>query len=144
MIRISSATEIMEILMHFNDYFPRSIISRVGDLESYAAKLAEHACVYVAKDHDNIIGLVVFYANDLSTKVAYLSHIAVSEQHQNKGIGSLLLQFCCDLSKQYGMRTMKLEVDKLNFKAIAHYEKHHFVAIGQASLQSQYMIKGLT
>ncbi|MCP3775992.1 GNAT family N-acetyltransferase [Paenibacillus sp. MZ04-78.2] len=144
MIRISSATEIFEVLKRFNDCFPLSIDSRVGNLGSYAIKLAEHAFVYVTQDNGEITGVVVFYANDSSTKVAYLSQIAVSVLHQNKGIGSLLLQFSCDLSKEYGMTKMKLEVDNSNSKAISHYEKHKFTIIGQASLDSQYMMKELT
>lgn len=142
-IRISSTTEILEVLKYYNYYFPRSIESRVGNLVIYAAKIAENACVYVTKDKGIISGVVVFYANDLLTKVAYLSHIAVSVEYQNKGLGSLLLHLSCTLSKQHGMRKMKLEVDISNNKAIAYYKKHSFKTVGNASLTSQYMVKEL-
>ncbi|GLI08713.1 hypothetical protein YDYSG_47450 [Paenibacillus tyrfis] len=141
---ITSETEIVHVLSYFNDYFPRSIESRVGNLVTYASKLADHACVFVTKDSNAISGVVIFYANDLVSKVAYLSHIAVSVEYQNMGIGSLLLQLSCLLSKGYGMTKIKLEVDKVNSKAIAYYEKHGFTIVSRASLDSYYMIKELT
>lgn len=143
LIRISSRFEIVKVLRLFNDCFPRSIEGRVGNLSLYAAKLATQALIYISKDNDLISGLVIFYANDQLTKVAYLSHIAVSADYQNKGIGSLLLQLSYAVSKKNGMTTMKLEVDKSNSKALAYYKKRSFIAIGNASLESQYMIKEL-
>lgn len=142
-VRITLGTEIAEVLRQFNNYFPRSLEGRVGNLDSYAIKLSELAYVYVGKVNGETAGVVVFYANDLSKKIAYLSQIAVSTVNQNKGIGSLLLQLSFDLSKKNGMNIMKLEVDTSNSKAISHYEKHGFIKKEAASPNSQYMIKEL-
>ncbi|MVP00667.1 GNAT family N-acetyltransferase [Paenibacillus lutrae] len=143
LVRITAVAEITEILKYFNDYFPRSIESRVGNLVLYAEKLAAHAYIYVTKATGLISGVVIFYANDLLSKIAYLTVIAVSVEYRHQGVGSLLLQQCCALSRSCGMTQMKLEVDKSNTKAIAHYEHHGFFTVHNGVAESQTMIKEL-
>jgi ribosomal protein S18 acetylase RimI-like enzyme len=138
--QIYSVESIFEILQEFDEVFLRSISSRLGSLSEYAKKLAERAILYVAEEENTILGFIAFYANNLSTKEAYISQIAVHQKYRKKGIGLDLLNFCIITSKKNSMKTVKLEVDKSNHQAILFYERFGFHTTVDASGESQYMV----
>lgn len=142
-IRLTSDEQIVEALERFNSTFPRTVQSSVGDLNAYARKLCDHAFVYAMKTNGELSGLAVCYANEYSSRTAYLTRMAVLSKYQSQGIGHYLLEFICALSKQLGMETIKLEVAYGNLGAIAFYRNHQFVVAGHASIDSQFMERGL-
>lgn len=52
--------------------------------------------------------------------------IAVKEEFQRKNIGTLLLQKVIETAKENNVKSLSLEVDATNNKAIKFYEKHNF------------------
>ncbi len=53
--------------------------------------------------------------------------IAVKENYQNQKVGTMLLNKIIDVANQNGVKTLSLEVDQTNTKAINFYKKHGFV-----------------
>ena len=106
-----------------------------------ALKLAEYAHFLVVKKDDEIVGFVAVYANDVLTRTAYISFIAVNSMYRGKGVGKLLFDKACELAIKNDMLYLKLEVNKSNNNAIAFYVKMGMHCIGEASQTSLYYIK---
>ena len=140
--RIESNEDIGQVLKKFDSVFNPSITDRIEDLEQYSNKLREKGLVYVAKDKE-VIGFIAFYANDLSSLTAYLTFIGVHPFAQKRKVGKSLLDYCIKISKEKGMSSLKLEVQKSNQIAINFYKKNGFIICGEASKESYYMIKNI-
>jgi ribosomal protein S18 acetylase RimI-like enzyme len=138
--RLRSAGEIVGALEAFDRAFPRSLRSRVGNLDLHAEKLSGRGFVYSAEADGLLAGFAAFYANDLDSFTAYLTHIAVADAFQGMGIGRMLMRTCMDVSKGAGMRKVKLEVDTANAAAIGLYESLGFLRYGPASPESCFML----
>ncbi len=84
----------------------------------------EDAELWVAEIEDvGVVGyLVLWYAAD----EAELADIAVSEDHRDRGIGSLLLERAVDRAFDEGVRSLFLEVRASNERAAALYEARGF------------------
>lgn len=90
-----------------------------------------------------MLGYAAMYANDLETKIAYITLVAVKPEYQGRHIGKSLLCACESLARQRGMRGIKLEVSKENDNAIAFYKRFGFQDMEQQNQDSMYMIKEL-
>ncbi len=99
--------------------------------------------IFITAGNQETLGYAAMYANDLETKMAYITLIAVKPIYQGMHIGRNLLYACENLAKQSGMRCIKLEVSKKNYKAIAFYKKFGFEKMKQQNQNSIYMIKQL-
>jgi len=62
--------------------------------------------------------------------VAHLLVVAVAPSEQRRGLGSKLLRWCENQSRQRGVNGMLLEVRPSNRSAVRFYERHGFVPIG--------------
>lgn len=140
--QMKSQKEILKILQEFDGVFTPSISEKVGDLSDYAMKLSENAFVYVTYKSGNL-GFVSLYANDINSKVAYISFIGVKKQARNMEIGRNLLETCFDKSIECGMEEIILEVRKNNYIADKFYKKNGFSYLKEASTQSVYLTKKL-
>ena len=105
-------------------------------------KIDANAVFIVAYDED-ILGYAAMYCNDLETREAYITLIAVRPEYQGMHIGKNILSTCREIALKYGMTTIKLEVRKDNNKAIAFYLKNGFDYIEQRNEESIYMLKHL-
>lgn len=135
-------SEIISVLNLFDKDFPRPISERVGNLVEYAGKLRNNAIFIISEYDFNVVGFAAMYANDSISRQAYLTLIAVSKEYFGKKIGKLLLSVCEERAKENGMRTMKLEVDKVNGHAVSFYEKNGYLKESANDL-SYFMIKNL-
>lgn len=90
-----------------------------------------------------MVGYVALYANDLQSKTAYITLIAVREDSQKSGVGSSLIAWCENTASKRGMKLLRLEVDKTNAKARTFYEKHGFCYEEEQKKDSLYMRKSL-
>lgn len=141
-IRISEKYNIYKLLTEFSEVFPH-LTEKISNLEDYAEKLSVFAYVYAANDNSENVGILVFYANDIESKEAYISLIGVKKGKECKGIGKALLDYCSKLSREHGMCKIRLEVDKDNSNAIKFYEKNGFSFLNATARNSFYMEKNI-
>lgn len=124
--QLTQLDDIYKTLLLFDADFVPSLSERGLDLKAYAQKLFEFAMVYTLCYENLESGFVAFYANDTVNRTAYLAQIAVKSQFINRGFGYILLLLTIKTSKEKGMETMKLEVDKHNHSAISFYVRNGF------------------
>ena len=138
---IEDVQKLERILKQFDSSSPTSISERVGSLAIYAQKLIKNAYNYCIEIDNQSIGFISFYANRSDT--AYLSLLAVEENKKNHGIGSYMLEYAITVSKEKGMKRMRLEVHKQNSEAIRFYKKKQFMVECDSGVQALYMIREL-
>ena len=101
-------------------------LSRHVDIRSYCNKLMEFGRVFVYKDASDIHGVCMGYINDYQTFVAHLQVLLVCSEHQNKGVGTILIQHYISEAKKAGMRSILLTCDAENHPAKAFYKRMGF------------------
>ena len=133
-VELFDKNEIYETLKGLKESFYDSF----DDLEAYANKISVNAKVFACVDKSPV-GIIAFYANDLSSLTAYITLITVNKNSQGKGIGRSLLaktkSYCVDKN----FRRIKLEVNKRNKNAIDFYLKNDFYILSECSERSLYM-----
>lgn len=139
---LEKVDQIRKAISDFDKVFSPALSERISDLDAYAEKLQHHAIVYVARSVE-FLGLLAFYANDSTTRIAYLTQIAVQPNAQNKKIGKILMDLCIKVAKRKGMIEIILEVHKCNVIAIRFYEKNGFEFFKEATADSMYMKRKL-
>ena len=135
----NDSKEIESVLNKFQNCLP-SLRSGIEYRRMIAQKLAKYAFFLVYRVDGEYIAFSAFYANNYNTKTAYISFIAVAENHRDKQIGSLILNKVVDIALNNGMEYIKLEVNKNN-TAHSFYLKNGFKDLDEASCESIYMIK---
>lgn len=89
------------------------------------------------------LGYAAMYCNNLKTREAYLTLIAVRPEYQRKHIGEKILHGCEKIAWQNGMESIRLEVHKSNKAALNFYERAGFRSIDQDSQDSLFLVKRL-
>ncbi len=65
----------------------------------------------------------------ITGKRIYLSRMIVKEEHRNRGIGGIILNFLVDYAEQLGYAEIALGVDTDNMNARHLYEKKGFTDV---------------
>ncbi|MAR95860.1 MAG: ribosomal-protein-alanine N-acetyltransferase [Gammaproteobacteria bacterium] len=78
----------------------------------------------VCKLNEELIGFIIF---SLIKKESHLLNIAVIQEWQSNGIGSLLIKYMIRQSKVMGAKKIFLEVRSKNKEAILFYKKFNFI-----------------
>jgi len=118
-------------------------LSQRVDLLEYSVKLAACAenffavCDAVDKAHAAV------YANDMNTELAFLSSICILPAFRSEKISKPLLDACCRLASERGLRRISLEVDRGNQRAIAFYTRNSFKDCGDAGASGILMTRQL-
>lgn len=86
-----------------------------------------------------VLGYAAVYANDIESKIAFITLIAVRPRFQKRNIGYRLLKKCQEIAVKRGCRGIKLEVNNKNHSAIAFYEKNGFRYFSDCTKDSIYM-----
>lgn len=96
-------------------------------VEEYAKRLSSNAIFIICKENDEIIGFIAYYVN-IEGQFVYITQIWVSDHHQRKGIGSIMLE---QLIKKVPtvVDKVQLEVRMNNEKASSFYRKVGFLPI---------------
>lgn len=105
------------------------------------AKMNAAAEFLVAYNSD-ILGYAAMYANNMETRIAYITLLGVRPQYQKTQVGKRLVRACEEIAAQRGMKQLKLEVLKENKQAIGFYKHIGFVNIDESD-NSFYMLKNL-
>lgn len=142
--RIIDPMEEIRVMKLLDDALPIRLFER-ENCDVIVKRMTEMAIFYVAYEEQNEepLGYVAFYANDLETKVAYITSICVNKLAQGSGVGGRLLEAAVSESKHRGMTMMKLEVLKSNANAIRFYKLKGFIQSGEKTNKSIYMEKEL-
>lgn|SRR5690606_14804615 len=114
-----------------NELLTNSNLSELGieialPIEEYVAKIYENSTIIPYVMQSSLKGFISYYNNDPTKTNAFLTMLFVSDQHQGKGIGRLLLQTSIADLKRNGFLNYSLEVLKTNEKAIQLYMKYGF------------------
>ena len=140
---ITDWRKVKQVLLLFNTSFPRSLSDRIGNLDSYAQKLANNAVIHIVSSGNKIIAFAACYCNEILTKQAFLAQIAVRDAYRGLHIGSSLLELCIECSRKLGMEKMILEVDDDNASALKLYAKYGFANPQKATECSHFFEKFL-
>ena len=136
---ITIKEEIIAIIKQYQKYFD----SLVNDIElamNIADKIFKHGMLLACICQHEVIGFCAFYANDLNSRVSFITLIAVNDKYQNIGMGKKILQKVCEISKKAGMDKIRLEVNDQNVNAISFYEKNGFYFEKKCSDNSRFII----
>ena len=123
-------------------YFPVRLNDR-PDPEALLLKMLRFADFIVAADGDEPVGLAAIYANDLETRMAYITMFGVKDEYGRSGIGGKIMDACAELALSRGMDRIRLEVLDSNERAIRFYTKNGFIRTGACREDSSYMEKVL-
>lgn len=112
------------ILWHLThcDHSFLSILSSKVDIYDFVSKIYKLTTRFECWDNKNLVGLVSAYTNN---PVAFINHVGVIQTYGSRGIATELLALCTSTID----KTINLEVDKTNTKALRLYKKFGFVEI---------------
>lgn len=138
--RCNDIEKLKNFLCKIDKRLPVSLSSRVN-INEYAIKVIERGIVLCVEHATGIIGAILFYANDFNNKQAYLTLIATLEEYENRGVGHCLMSAMEKVVKDKGLKTIHLDTDVSNKKAIEFYCKngYHIDRVDE----KVHMIKGL-
>jgi len=72
---------------------------------------------------NDLIGYIIY---NIVQDEAHITNFAIKKEHQNKGFGSILLEFAINNIKNLGVKSIYLEVRVSNERALHIYEKFGF------------------
>lgn len=123
---VSGTEAVSSAWLSIGDAFDPPFLERYGDPEGYLEKMARNGRTVVCFEGGEIRGCVTFYANDLESRVAFLTLIAVSPACRGRGVAKALLETAIRLSAESGMDELDLEVEKGNRPALGLYGRFGF------------------
>lgn len=137
----------LEAFLMLSDGWTTPALSQRVDLSSFAEKILQNGTAFMAVTAVNRdIGVAAFYSNESIRHRAYLTHLAVNPEYQNRGVGKALLDETREFSKSKGMTSMLLEVYRSNETARRFYASCGFTETeieGDKSGNSIHMVCSL-
>lgn len=79
------------------------------DLDAYAVKQLAKGHVWIAQTEHETVGMVTAYANDMSSRCAYLLNVNVRSMYRRHGIARQLLTHCLEYLHTTPMEEVHLE-----------------------------------
>lgn len=141
MTRLNSSKEKKRAIEICDGAF-REPVTKWADFEMRLQKW-DTAADFILAYGGETLGYAIVYANDFTSKTAFITMIAVRPEYQGRNIGKDLLLAVQKLAGERGMRELELEVRTDNQKAIGFYEKNGFCRKEKRGKESMYMVKKL-
>lgn len=91
------------------------------DLDAYLDKLASRAEILADTLAGRCRGFVAFYANNLTTRQAFITLVLVAPEARGVGLGGTLVKAVLSVCRGRGFETCQLEVRRDNAAALAMY-----------------------
>ena len=135
----SGQAKILQELALSGEELMRSLRSRT-EIDAYVAKLAKMAHVFTCSENGTPIGMVAAYV-DSSLGTAFVTHLGVCPEVRGSGVAAELLECVFDLARDSRCRTVQLDVDRTNERALRFYHRLGFVFEADAAHQS--MVHGV-
>lgn len=104
------------------DFIP-SLFQRIN-IEHYINKLLENASIHTCRYNGEIIGMVAFYDNNLTSGEAYISYLAVDALWRKMNIASELLNKVCLTTRE---RMKCINVSTCNDNVVSFYERNGYI-----------------
>ena len=124
---VSDSCSLEELLLFFkqveSDFSP-PLFQRI-DANAFVAKVLEYATINTCRLNNELIGTIIFYANDLIKKEAYITFLAVDSFHRGQHIASQLLQSASEEAKSKGMT--KISVSTCYSEVVRFYQNNGFL-----------------
>lgn len=120
---------IYNILLKIRDYYNPVLSKQVNSIEEYSKKLAINAQTFMILYNEIDIGILSIYCNDYKNKIAFISTFGIDKIHNDKGFSKELLSYGLCYIERIGFGIVRLEVSKMNKRAIAFYKKNRFYII---------------
>lgn len=140
-IVIDSFEEIYQTLEACKEDFFNQSLNSVDAITALSIKFASSAVVAKACTENCLQGFVAYYANNLDTKMGFVSMIIVKSEAQRKGVGTFLLQYVENDCKNRGIKSISLEVNLENKQAIEFYLKNGWIEATKKKEESLYLQK---
>lgn len=140
---VSDNNAITEAVERLEGMLVPSLIERNINLKEYVAKLSAYGKIWCHYDMGKPVSIIAGYFNDMISKTAYLSMLAVEKEYQGKKLAYSLLSEFEDYAVRNGMNSVKLEVRKHNTAAQSLYKRFGYEFVDEASETSFYMKKKL-
>lgn len=134
---MSLISEIENLLTQVDEDFCPPISLRVG-IPQYAEKIARDAAVFSAYDKGRMIAFIAIYCNELDSRVAFMTMVAVANQYRKSGLASSLIETGIRHIRRLGFNSFRLEVHKTNLNAVAMYKRLGFATVSESD-QSLFM-----
>lgn len=99
----------------------------ISDVDSYTNKIINNADFAI----DNDKGFIAYYANDFTSKKAYITMVIIDKKYRGKQIGKKLLNKVLEDLRNRGFLSCQLEVDKYNYVASNMYSSFGFFKVGE-------------
>ena len=131
-------------LERLGEYLPYSLAEQQVDLDAYARKLVEYACVDLCLSPEGrIVGIQAYYANDTATGKAYATFFSLDPECRGTGIAKAMMQVLVDTAKANGMSVIEGRVARNNARAQALYTKFGFAVTSEVSAEKVVMSRRL-
>lgn len=125
---LNNKNEYITILEKIDKMFPIALSDKIS-LETLAKKIINNGNVICCYVDGEFAGQIAFYCNDIGTKRAYFSTLAVIEDFQGKGIAKQLLKKAIELCERSGMETVTLYTHSTNTVAVKMYQSLGFFEV---------------
>lgn len=103
-------------------------------------KMQRYAEFIVPRDADDTpLGYVSIYANNMETRIAYISMFCIRKEYQKQHLGFALMQKAEEVARKKGMEKIQLEVLNENTKGQSFYLKYGFHSIDKGNDTSLLM-----
>lgn len=103
-----------------------------------AEKIAGHATVLTAVVDGENAGMTGYYCNDTQSKKAYITVVVIKPDFRGMGIGTAMIKRVISDCADRGFKTVRLEVNRDNQRAIHMYTKLGFRKVEETSNNSFY------
>ena len=111
------------------------------DLDQYSAKLSAQSVAFMYSDvSDNISAALFGYANDLISRIGFVSYIGKIKEAP-RGVATQLHARFVEYVWNVGMKRIRLEVRNTNFQAISFYRKLGYELLKNGELKSTFELQ---
>ncbi len=127
MIFKKNSSSIDDLMSHFkacDKHFLQKIEEKY-DINKYIKKIYSKAVLYECWHEKFLIGLIAIY-EDKNLMSAFITNVSVINSFQKKEIATNLLSNAIEELQKHNYKTINLEVDKNNTKALNLYKKLGF------------------
>lgn len=121
----SNYDQIVLYLKKTDDIYPVPMSSRVN-IEEHAKKLLCLGVVFAAMDGNDIVGILLGYANDYEAGRAYCGTLGIQPEYQGQKLGAKLLATFEEFAKNRNMTFVGLHAHRDNTGALNFYKRNGF------------------